>query len=281
MAETTDIVDGNGRTVLLVVAHADDPTLFLGGTVARWSDMNWRVVVVRATDDRWDSFAKDEADTIRDNETEFRAAMEILGVSEIVELGMHTDTLGDASETALREKIIRLIRLHKPYALVTFDPFSRFAEDNEDHKLIARATDEAFWTSQFDKHHPEHLAEGLAPHGCYERWYFGRSVGEVTDVVDISSTLDRKVAAACTHRTMMVNYANQLRLQASTGGWDVPMLDTVIATGDVTPLREPLVRGGAARTGARHDLAAAEEFRVVRYGGLEMWLDRHGTRRDD
>lgn len=279
VADIVDLSHGRGRTVLIVVAHADDPTLFLGGTIARWADEGWRVVVVRATDDRWDSWKLDEATTIAQNKTQFEAAMSTLGVAEIVEFGWPTDTLGDASETTMRELIIRQIRTHRPHSLVTFDPYGQFAEDNEDHKMIARATDEAFWTSQFDKHHPEHFTQGLAPHGCFERWYFGRGVGEVTHVVDISSTLDAKVNAACTHRTMMLNYAHQLRLQADSGGWDVSLLDEVIASGDVRPLMEPLLRAGAARIGERHGLTAAEEFRMVRFGGLAAWLERFGTPR--
>ncbi|MFM8846957.1 MAG: PIG-L family deacetylase, partial [Actinomycetota bacterium] len=79
MAEIVDLSGGRGRTVLLVVAHADDPTLFLGGTVARWAADGWRVVVVRATDDRWDSWNTDEATTIAQNKQQFDEAMAILG----------------------------------------------------------------------------------------------------------------------------------------------------------------------------------------------------------
>jgi len=264
--------------MLVVVAHADDVALFIGGTVAAWSDAGWRVVVVRVTDDRWDSLGLPEADTVTANAVEFTQAAEILGVAEIVELGYPTDVLGDVSEVELRERIIRQVRLHRPYALVTFDPYSMFGEDNQDHVKVAVATDEAFWTSQFDKHHPEHLTEGLAVHGTFERWYFGRRVLDVTDVVDITHTLDRKVEAACAHRTMMTNYAHQLCLQAATGGWELPLAAEVVATGDVRPLVEPLVRAGAARTGEAHGVRAAEEFRVVVYGGLEPLLERFGRK---
>jgi LmbE family N-acetylglucosaminyl deacetylase len=51
---------GGGRALLLVVAHADDPALFLGGTLALWSRAGWRVIVVRVTDDRRDSVGLDE-----------------------------------------------------------------------------------------------------------------------------------------------------------------------------------------------------------------------------
>jgi hypothetical protein len=98
-------------------------------------------------------------------------------------------------------------------------------------------------------------------------------------VVDISTTLDRKVDAACTHATMMRNYANQLCLQARTGGWDLPLAEQAVASGDVRPFLEPLVRAGSARTGERYGLGAAEEFRIVTYGGLEPLLERFGARR--
>ncbi len=264
--------------VLLVVAHADDVSLFLGGTVAAWVDAGWRVVVVRATDDRWDSVGSDEATTAGANRDEFQQACDILGVAEIVELGYPTDTLGDASTVELRERIIHAVRTFTPYALVSFDPYSMYGEDNLDHIAVARAVDESFWTSQFDLHHPEHLADGLEPHGCFERWYFGRRVIDVTDVVDIGATLDRKIAAACCHRTMMLNFFNQLRLQARTGGWRIPAIEDALAAGDVADVLPLMLRSSSESLGAKYGVAAAEEFRVVTFGGMQGLLDALGER---
>ena len=240
----------------------------------RWADAGWRVVCVRVTDHRWDSFGPDEAGTITANVREFREAAAILGLAEIVELGWATDVLGDASEVALREAVIRQIRRLRPYALVSFAPYAMWGEDNQDHIKLAAAVDEVFWTSQFPLHHPE----GLEPQGCFERWYLGRSVTRVTDVVDIAEVLDRKLAAALCHRTMMGNYVNQLRLQARTGGWSVPMLDEIAAGGDLGDFVAMIIRGGAQQVGERHGLGPAEEFRVVRFGGLEGLLERYGRR---
>ncbi len=278
MVAPVDLEPGAGRTVLVVVAHADDVALFIGGTVAAWSDAGYRVVVVRVTDDRWDSVGLSEDETITANASEFRKACDILGVAQVVELGEPTDVLADVSEVRLREMFIRQIRVHRPYALVTFDPYAMYGEDNQDHHKVAAATDEAFWTAQFDKHHPEHLAEGLRPHGCFERWYFGRSVQRVTNVIDIAATLNRKIAAACAHATMMRNFLQQLQMQARTGGWRIDAVDQALATDDVEPLLAQLVRGASAQVGERHGLDAAEEFRVVRFGGLQPLLDALGTR---
>jgi LmbE family N-acetylglucosaminyl deacetylase len=279
------IEPGEGRVVLVVVAHADDVALFLGGTVAAWADAGWRVVVVRVTDDRWDSVGSDEVTTVEANRHEFARSSAVLGVHEVVELGYATDTLGDASTVELREQIIRAVRTYRPYALVSFDPYAMYGEDNLDHIAVARAVDESFWTSQFDLHHPEHFedvsthtAEPLAPHGCFERWYFGRRVVEVTDVVDITDTLDRKIAAACCHRTMMLNFFNQLRLQAHTGGWRIPAVEEALATGDVTDVLPRMLRAGSERLGGQYEIGAAEEFRVVVFGGMQGLLDEFGER---
>jgi len=284
-ATVRTIEPGDGRVVLVVVAHADDVALFLGGTVAVWADAGWRIVVVRVTDDRWDSVGSDEAATAAANRSEFEQAAAILGVHDIVELGYPTDTLGDVSTVELRERIIHAVRTHRPYALVSFDPYAMYGEDNLDHITVARAVDEAFWTSQFDLHHPEHFdevsvrtGEPLAPHGCFERWYFGRRVVDVTDVVDISATLDRKVAAGCCHRTMMRNFFNQLRLQADTGGWRIPAVDAALAAGDVSPVLTAMLRAGSEGLGAKYGVGAAEEFRVVTFGGMQRLLDSLGER---
>ena len=89
--------------------------------------------------------------------------------------------------------------------------------------------------------------------------------------------LDRKIEAACAHRTMMLNFLNQLRLQARTGGWRVEAIEQALASGDPSAVLRQLVRAGSERVGSRYGIAAAEEFRVVRFGGMSALLDLMGT----
>jgi LmbE family N-acetylglucosaminyl deacetylase len=262
---------GHGHTVLLVLAHADDAALFIGGTVRRMVDNGARVVLLRVTDDRFDSVGLDIEQTIGRNTAELQRAAAILGISEVVELGWPTDRLGDVVETRLRERFIYHVRRVRPYAVVSFDPYGAYHEDNQDHIRIAQAMDETYWTAQFDKHHPEHFREGLAPHGVYERWYFARRLTEVTDVVDITPALEARIEASFAHETMLRNYVHQLRLQARTGGHVIDRLEAA-QQGDLRPLLEPMFRGSARQVGRRHGLEYAEEFRVVRFGGLERYL---------
>ena len=269
------IEPGAGRTVLVVVAHADDPALFLGGTLALWARQGWRVVVVCATDDRWDSVGLDETETARRIAAELRQAMTILEVAEIVELGWPTDRMATLPYLELRAQVIAEIRRWRPHTLSTFDPNSVGHEDNRDHVVLAQAVDEASWTAMFDKHEPDQIAAGLAPHGIFERWYFGRRVAYPTHVVDVCTTLATKIEAALATPTPLHHIACQLRMQAGTARWRAGPIDRA-AEGELVPLFTELLTRGAARTGAPHGLTAAEEFRVVRMGGLGEWLAEVG-----
>ena len=251
---------GDGRTLLMIVAHADDPAFFAGGATILWTRAGWRIICLRVTDDRWDSVGLDEAETVRRNAEEFREAAAVLGISDVHELGWQTDVLGDASRVKLRESIIHAIRRFKPYGLVTFDPYSMFFEDNLDHKVLAEAVDEAFWTAKFDKHHPEHFREGHAPHACVERWYFGRSVVSVTHVFDTSSVLEQQLRAILCHRTMLANMVHQIRLEAETLGKRSSLIDQAVS-GDCRPLFETLLVQSVSVRGAPFDLKAAETLR--------------------
>lgn len=257
-----DVPAGAGRCLLLVVAHADDPAIFVGGVLALLARAGWRIHALRVTDDRWDSVGLDEDETIRLNAAEFREAAAVLGIASVEDLMWPTDVLGNADRVALRETIIRAIRRERPYGLMTFDPNALFHEDNLDHKVLAEAVDEAFWTAMFDKHHPEHTAEGLEPHGCVERWYFGRVVPAVTHVFDTTTAIDTQMDAVGRHRTPLANMARQYALQARTAGLDATRVAAV--TEDLAGWVTARLRAAAARKGAPFGLAAAEYLRCHR-----------------
>ncbi len=205
------------RVALVSVAHADDVLLFCGGAVATLVQAGWKVTVVRATNDRWDSFDLDESTTIAANTQEFNSAMASLGVSRVIDLNLDTDRLGDFSEVTLRSKYIDLIRDVKPYLVITFDPDSYLYEDNEDHRKVAVSMAEAMWTSGFDKH-PGEKPGKIQPFLPVARWYFGREVALPTHILDVTSHIDELVAATSLHKTMLVNMARQLWLKGQTAG---------------------------------------------------------------
>lgn len=276
MVEHADLVEiekGRGRTFLVISPHADDATIQCGGTLALLARSGWRLVLARITNDALDSIGLDRATTIAQNTEQLHRAAAVIGVDDIFELGYETDRMSEVSEVQLRETLIRLYRTVRPYAVFSFDTLPATGENNQDHIRVSEAADEAFWTAMFDKHHPEHMQEGLSPHGVFERWYFGRGLLHVNAVVDVSASIEAKIEALAAHETMLLNMASQIRLQASTGGVGV----LVPAGPDHTVARwlaEHLVRSRAAAVGARHGLAFAEEFRVARFSSPGSELPR-------
>jgi LmbE family N-acetylglucosaminyl deacetylase len=263
LAIEESIGPGKGRTILVITPHADDVAVFCGGAIRLFADAGWRVLMVRVTNDALDSVDLDREQTIHRNAAELREAADILGIADIVDLGYETDVLGDASEVKLRERLIYLYRRERPYMAMSFDPFGVFHENNQDHIKVAQAVDEAFWTSMFDKHHPEHLAEGLRAHGLFERWYFARQLLSASSFVDIGQVIDRKIEAVAAHRTMVRNMIHQLLLQAETGGLRLPELEEMLS-GEIQPFVDERIRAAAAAAGRVNGVTYAEDYRIVR-----------------
>lgn len=258
------------NTVLVICPHADDGALFCGGLIAKFRQSGWRIVLVRVTDDRTDTIGLSVEESIAVNRREFEEAARIFQ-AEIVELGYVTDCLGDVSRVELRERIIRLFRQYRPYAVVSFDPYAIY-EPNLDHVVVSQAVEEAYWTATFDKHHPEHLEQGLRPHSVVERWYYARQLPSINCVVDIADTLEVKIAAAAANVEMIRNTLNQTRLQLAAAGRFVPALNEAIDSGNVLPYLRMWLERRARQWGSRYGLEFAEVYRVDRFGTWEDYF---------
>ena len=257
-------------TAMIISPHADDAAAFCGGTLAKFASQGWRIVLVRVTDDCKDSIGLSIEATIQRNTDELHAAAKILGVAEVVELGFETDSLADLPLGSLRERFVYLFRKHRPYAVFSFDPFGMY-EGNMDHIRVSQAVEEAFWVACFDKHYPQHFAEGLEPFSVCERWYFGRQLPDANYVEDVTGFMDTKVAALCAHREMMRNTINQTRLQLKTWGRTMSMLDESM-NGNLSPLLGMVMQGQGAAVAAKFNLGAGrlgEAFRLERFGDME------------
>ena len=264
------------QTVLVVCPHADDAAAFCGGQVIKFADEGWQVVMVRVTNDETDSVGLSREETIRINTEQMHHAAVIMGIAEVVELGYVTDCLGDVSRVELRERLIRLFRKYRPYAVMSFDPYAAY-EPNLDHVVVAQAVEEAYWTATFDKHHPEHLREGLQPHSVCERWYFARQLPAITCAVDVSAQLARNIDALAAHVEMWRNTLNQSRLQLATWGRRVALIDAAIESGNVRPMAEWYLRERASHWGQQYGMAYAEVYRVDRFGMAEELFQRESV----
>jgi LmbE family N-acetylglucosaminyl deacetylase len=265
------------KTVLVIVAHADDMEFMAGGTIAKMADMGYAVREVIATnnergtlDPEWSAEFTAEA-----RREEARRGAKALGVDPDIEfLGYEDGRLGEAPPNELRERCMRAIRRVRPHVLFTWDPWAPY-EPHPDHRAVAMAATEAAAFSHFPLYHPEHRDEGLEPHYLGEQYFFAKAPRDVNKVVDISGYVARKIEALCEHASQMRLTVAELQANLAASGLELPALRDVDPK-DYRPVIETMVRTWAAGLGRRSGFEYGEEFRRARFGGIERWAREAG-----
>ena len=265
------------KTVLVIVAHADDMEFMAGGTIARMADAGYAVREVIATNNERGTLEPEwslqfTADARRE---EARRGARALGVDPDIEfLGYEDGRLSETPLNELRERCMRAIRRLRPDVLVTWDPFAPY-ENHQDHRAVAWAAMEAASFSHFPLYHPEHRDEGLEPHYVGEQYFFAKAPRDVNKAVDISDYVDRKIEALCRHVSQMELTVASLQVDLAASGLELPALADADPK-DYRPVIETMIRTWAAGVGRRHGMAFAEEFRRQRFGGIERWARESG-----
>jgi LmbE family N-acetylglucosaminyl deacetylase len=228
---------------LVVVAHPDDAELGCAGTVASWVKEGWTVYYTITTDASGGG-ADDAVDVgpearraISDRrKAEQRAAAEVLGVRDVIFLDRPDGRLEPTLD--FRRDIVRLIRQYRPQRVVcqspdrTWSPQYLIGRQHPDHLATGQATIAAFYpAAQNAWDFPELLAEGLLPHKVRELFVMAAPV--LNHPVDISATLDLKIAALREHESQLGARFDEL---------------------------EKRIREWSARLGAEHGFAHAEIF---------------------
>ncbi|HUY57005.1 MAG TPA: PIG-L deacetylase family protein [Candidatus Micrarchaeaceae archaeon] len=194
---------GNLERVLVVVAHPDDAEFGSAGTVALWADQGVEVHYVICTDGAAGSadptLQQGQLASIR--EVEQREAADVLGVKEVTFLRQPDGQLRVTTE--LRGEVVRLIRLHRPDLIICQNAvrnYSNLYGNHPDHLAAGQLAIEAVYPYARNPHaYPELLALGLAPHSVREVLIVGTDMPD--HFVDVTSTLDRKLAALARHRS--------------------------------------------------------------------------------
>jgi LmbE family N-acetylglucosaminyl deacetylase len=189
-------------TVLAVFAHPDDESFACGGTLARLADMGCTVVLICAS------------------RGERGAVAEPLRTSSTVDLGEIRTRELRAREELLREDIARVIRDHRPDAVITFDDDGLYW--HPDHLAVHEQTLNAVLTFGADAPSlyyvtmPRGLMPFAARRASEKRWQrpaagvwsidpsaFGVGAKAPTFTVDIRPWVIRKLEALQCHRTQV------------------------------------------------------------------------------
>lgn len=146
------------KKILSVLAHPDDESFGMGGTLAYYSNQGVEVHLICATrgeaGDVQPEFLKDFNSVGDRRESELRCAAKYLGLKRVTFLGyrdsgmegsidnQHPNALINAPQEEVIGKIVRYIREFRPDVVLTFDPVGGY--HHPDHIHIHKATVIAF-----------------------------------------------------------------------------------------------------------------------------------------
>lgn len=252
--------------VLMVFSpHPDDAEFYAGGTIAKLIQEGAKGYIVISTDGRVGSFEFDSQSLAQIRADEARQAAKVLGAEPPIWLGHPDMGLDRLPPGVLREQFIRLIRQLQPDIVITEDPSAGF-EVHPDHRAVAWAASDAVNYSQLPLMHPEHLAEGLQPHFVTEK-YFYTDQSDGSTVIDISQTMDKKLAALAEHKSQVKFLVEGILLEARQAG-----IDPKAFAGDI--LSDPMnaiawaMQIQASQVGQRINVQFGEAFRYARFHPL-------------
>lgn len=208
----TDFSEGweGTQTILIILAHPDDPEFFLGATIARWTHSGHRVIYCLLT--RGDKGANDPRIDPKElslrREKEQRAAAAILGVEDVRFLDFLDGCLTAGMEERLA--VTRVIREVKPDILVTCDPLNYFPTDNNinhpDHRAAGQiVVDAVFPGAGSPMFFPEMFDEGLTPHSVKEVWM--SLTAQPNTVIDVTTHWTTKIRALHEHVSQIPDYS--------------------------------------------------------------------------
>ncbi len=222
------------RKILVVTPHPDDAESGAGGAIAKWCRQGMEVVLVVCTNgDKGSNDREMSPQRLAEiREKEQLESAKVLGLSDVVFLGYPDQGLEDSDD--FREKIVRLIREHKPDTVVTVDSSNRYIRHRDHYNCFRATLDAVFPYSRDHMAFPQHLAEGLEPHNVYSVLLFRPAEPDL--FIDITDTFDVKYEALYKHAS-----------QVGERSWE----------------REERARNRASEVGKKIGVRFAEQFKLI------------------
>ncbi|MCS6907530.1 MAG: PIG-L family deacetylase [Anaerolineales bacterium] len=254
------------KTVLAFAPHPDDAEFFAGGLLANLLAEGAKVYLVIVSDGARGSFEHSSQALAEIRRQEAQRAAAVLGAEPPIFLGYPDLELDTLPPGVLRERFIRLIRQYRPEIVVAGDAFARY-EVHPDHRAVAWAASDAIHFAHLPRMHPEHIEHGLEPHFVVEKYFYGEELPLANRIVDISHSIERKIAALGEHRSQVQFLVEDVLRQARLAGLDLrAVLDE--ALDDPLQAIAWAIRAQAAAIGQRIGVAYAEAYRYVRFHPL-------------
>ena len=132
----------DNRRMLVILAHPDDESFPLGGTLAKYAAQGVQITLVCATRGEKGINGLEPEETARLREAELRAAASKLGISEVRFLGLVDGEVAQADGNHIVSMLTNLMRRIRPEVVITFGPDG--ISGHPDHVTVSRLVTQAY-----------------------------------------------------------------------------------------------------------------------------------------
>lgn len=191
-------------SLLVVLAHPDDESFPMGGTLAKYGAQGARVELICATRGEAGIPGLSPVETAQIREHELRAAARVLGLRKVRLLGYEDGKLADANPDYVVRQLAALMWELRPQVVITFGPDG--ISGHPDHLAIHRFTTQAFDRARLSGARLFYLAPSEATlQGCGVTPPQEIAGGPVA-AIDVSDYLVTKVRAMQRHASQNPPY---------------------------------------------------------------------------
>ncbi|MBE2222707.1 MAG: PIG-L family deacetylase [Anaerolineae bacterium] len=190
------------RSLMVILAHPDDESFPMGGTLAKMSAEGNHVHLVVATRGEAGIVGKSAAETAVIRETELRQACTELGIQQLTFLDYVDGALANIPDSEGADRLLTLMRQSPPDVVVTFGPDG--ISGHPDHLAVYRWTTAAFDQYQQEVERPLRLYY-ITPSEATQQGCGipppAEAVGGPVAFIDVGGFLVQKVRAAQQHQS--------------------------------------------------------------------------------
>ena len=270
-----------GKVLAAIQPHSDDVALLCGGTVAKLLQEGYSGFMIRATnDDMGDDIGEPGSvgENVLRNEREVTEQTRVLGLERDFALNYSNHRMSDVSRNELICRLIFLFRLLKVDTVFCYDPWAH-DEENPDHYVLGHCVEAACWMAGRVHDYPEQFAAGLKAKAVTEKYYYARHP-EITRVVDISGTIEKKIDANLCNvaKGPGGHHGSKLRAELAREGKKLPLLGDDDRTADRNYIREFVLAGDRA-LGRKYGVEYAEAFHYIGPGQsrIDDYVKQHAV----